>query len=132
MVNARPVPPRSSDAYPWGNFKINTDRIACATENTTTATMSPDNDNETPGTTPAATRSPIAHDPRSTAARSTICPSAISVGLGAVSVKNRVDSSKGLRPTVGVNDDRLGSSVVMLGDGSDSFAAPVILEVGGS
>jgi hypothetical protein len=57
---------------------------------------------------------------------------AISVGLGAVSVKNRVDSSKGLRPTVGVNDDRLGSSVVMLGDGSDSFAAPVILEVGGS
>jgi hypothetical protein len=35
----------------------------------------------------------------------------------------------GLRPTVGANDDRLGSSVVMLGDGSDSFAAPVILVV---
>ena len=35
----------------------------------------------------------------------------------------------GLRPTVGVNDDRLGSSVVVLGDGSDSFAAPVILVV---
>src|SRR6266404_5069313 len=109
MVNARPVPPRSSDAYPWGNFKINSDRIACATENTTTATMSPDNDNETPGTTHAATSSPIAHDPRSTTARSRICLMAISVGLGAVYVKNRVDSSKGLRPTVGVNGDRLGS-----------------------
>ena len=33
MVNARPAPPRSSDAYSWGNFKINSDRITCATEN---------------------------------------------------------------------------------------------------
>ena len=87
MVNARPVPPRSSDAYPWGNFKINRDTIACAIENTTTATMNPDNDNETPGTTHAATSSPIAHDPRSTTARSRICLMAISVGLGAVAVR---------------------------------------------
>src|SRR6478736_2196920 len=96
MVNARPAPPRSSDAYPWGNFKINSDRITCATENTTTPTMNPDTDNETPGTTHAATSSPIAHDPRSTTARSRICLTAISVGLEAVAGKNRVDSYPGL------------------------------------
>src|ERR1700692_3748040 len=83
MVNARPVPPRSSDAYPWGHFKIHSDTIACATDNTTTATMNPDNDNETPGTTHAATSSPIAHDPRSTTARSRICLMATTVGLPA-------------------------------------------------
>jgi hypothetical protein len=73
MVNTRPVPPSTSAAYSRGNFKINTDRSACAAENTTTATMNPDTDNETPGTTHAATSSPIAHDPRSTTARSRIC-----------------------------------------------------------
>src|ERR1700757_1527610 len=87
-VNARPVPPRSSDAYPWGSFKQNSDRIACATENNTTATMNPDTDTETPGTTQAAPSNPIAHDPRSTSARSRICLMAISVGLAVGSVKN--------------------------------------------
>jgi hypothetical protein len=38
----------------------------------------------------------------------------------------------GLRPNVGVNDDRLGSSVVMLGDGSDGFVAGDLGGVGGS
>src|ERR1700744_2626789 len=80
-VNARPVPPRSSDAYPWGNFKINNDSTACATENTPTATMDPDTDNEPPGTTLAATSSPVAHDPRSRTARNRICLMALSVGL---------------------------------------------------
>src|SRR5258705_5191549 len=89
MVNARPVHQRSSDAYRWGNFKINSDRIAWDTENTTTATMNPDTDSETPGTTHAATSSPIAHDPRSTTARSRIWLTAISVGVGAVAGKNR-------------------------------------------
>src|SRR6185503_13813611 len=70
IVNAKPVPPRSTDAYRWGNFKIGKDRIACVTANTTTATMNPDTDNETPGTIHAATSSPIAHDARSTTARS--------------------------------------------------------------
>ena len=37
-----------------------------------------------------------------------------------------------LRPNVGVNDDRLGSSVVMLGDGSDGFVAGDLGGVGGS
>jgi len=37
-----------------------------------------------------------------------------------------------LRPSVGVNDDRLGSSVVMLGDGSDGFVAGDLGGVGGS
>src|SRR6202000_3051308 len=64
-VNARPLPPRSSDAYPWGNFKHNKDSAACPTENTTTPTTNPDADNETPGITHAATNSPIAHHARS-------------------------------------------------------------------
>ena len=38
----------------------------------------------------------------------------------------------GLRPNVGVNDDRLGSSVVMLGNGSDGFVAGDLGGVGGS
>ncbi len=38
----------------------------------------------------------------------------------------------GLCPNVGVNDDRLGSSVVMLGDGSDGFVAGDCGGVGGS
>ena len=63
MVNTRPVPPSISAAYSRGNFKMIRDRSACAAENTTTATMNPDTDNETPGTTHAATSSPIAHDP---------------------------------------------------------------------
>ena len=88
-VNARPVPPRSSDAYARGNFKINSDRIACATENNTTATMNPDGDTETPGTTQAATSSPIAHDVRSTTARTRVCFTAISVGLRVGTVKHR-------------------------------------------
>src|SRR3984885_6163230 len=91
-VNARPVPPRSSDAYPWGNFKINKDSVACATANTTTATMNPDTDNETPGITHAATSSPIAHDPRSRTARNRICLMALSVGLGTVLMKDRSQS----------------------------------------
>src|ERR1700722_20218316 len=91
-VNARPVPPRSSDAYPWGNFKINKDSVACATANTTTATMNPDTDNETPGITHAATSSPIDHDPRSRTARNRICLMAISVGLGTVLTKDRSQS----------------------------------------
>ena len=37
-----------------------------------------------------------------------------------------------LRPNVGVNDDRLGSSVVMLGNGSDGFVAGDLGGVGGS
>ena len=37
-----------------------------------------------------------------------------------------------LCPNVGVNDDRLGSSVVMLGDGSDGFVAGDCGGVGGS
>ena len=82
-----------------GNFKINRDRIACATEKTTAATMNPDTDNETPGTTHAATSSPIAHDPSSTTARSRICLMTITVGLRASGVKNRVDSSKCPRVT---------------------------------
>jgi hypothetical protein len=71
-VKASAAPPRNSDAYPCGNFKINKDRIDCATENTTTATMNPDTDTETPGTTHAAISSPIAHDPRSATVRSRI------------------------------------------------------------
>jgi hypothetical protein len=70
--NAKPVPPRSSGTYQWGNFKIDNDRIACVTANTTTATINPGTDNATPGTIPAATSSPIAHDARSTTARTKI------------------------------------------------------------
>jgi hypothetical protein len=73
IVNAKPVPPRSSDAYRWGNFTIDKDRIACVTANTTTATMKPSTDDETPGTIHAATRSPVAHDARSKTARSRTC-----------------------------------------------------------
>src|SRR5947209_15764228 len=73
IVNAKPVPPRSSDAYPWGNFKIDKDRIACVTTNTDTAKMKHGTDNETPGTIQPATSSPIAHDARSTNPRSRIC-----------------------------------------------------------
>jgi hypothetical protein len=91
-VNARPLPPRRSDAYPWGNFKHNKDSAACATENTTTATMNPDTDNETPGITHPATSSPIAHDPSSRTARNRICLMALSVGLGSVPVKDRSQS----------------------------------------
>src|SRR5882757_6925096 len=91
-VNARPVPPRGSDAYPCGNFKHLTDSDAGTTENTTTATMNPDTDNETPGITHAATSSPIAHDPRSRTARIRICLMALSVGLGTVLMKDRSQS----------------------------------------
>jgi hypothetical protein len=80
IVNANPVPPRSSDAYRWGSFKIDKDSIASVTANTTTATMNPGTDNETLGTTHAATSSPIAHDARSKTARSRICLVAISLG----------------------------------------------------
>ena len=80
IVNAKPVPPRSSDAYRWGNFKIDTDRIASVTANTATATMNPGTDNETLGTIHAATDSPIAHDARSTNVRSRSRLLTISVG----------------------------------------------------
>jgi hypothetical protein len=80
IVNTKPVPPRSSDAYRWGSFKIDKDSIDCVTANTTTATMNPGTDNETLGTIHAATSSPIAHDARSKTARSRICLVAISVG----------------------------------------------------
>src|SRR6185437_7326102 len=46
--------------------------------------MNPGTDNETPGTIRAATSSPIAHDARSTTARSRICLMAISVGRQAL------------------------------------------------
>src|SRR5947209_18990306 len=55
------------------------------------ATTNPDNDNETPGTTHAATSSPIAHDPKSTTARSRICVMAISVCLGVTFSGNEID-----------------------------------------
>src|SRR4051794_34260031 len=84
IVNAKPVPPRRSDAYRWGNFKIDRDRIACVTANATTAAMNPGIDNETPGTIHAATSSPIAHDARSTTARNRIPLMAESVDRRAV------------------------------------------------
>src|SRR5689334_5000916 len=55
IVNAKPVPPRSSDAYRLSNFKIDRDSIACVTANTATATLNPATDNETLGTIQAAT-----------------------------------------------------------------------------
>jgi hypothetical protein len=88
MVTARPLPPRSNDAYPWGNFKINNDRIRCAAENTRTATMNPDADIDTRGTTHAATNSPIANDPRSTTARARFRLMMTSVGVRLVGGKD--------------------------------------------
>jgi hypothetical protein len=84
IVNAKPVPPKSSDAYRWGNFKIDEDRIACVTANTTTATKKPGTDDETPGTSHAATKSPVAHDAGSKTARSRICLMGIAVGRRAL------------------------------------------------
>jgi len=84
IVNAKPAPPKSSDAYRWGNFKIDKDRIACVTANSTTATKKPGTDDETPGTIHAATKSPIAHDARSKTARSRICLMGIAVGRRAL------------------------------------------------
>src|SRR6201996_4471489 len=87
-VNAKPVPPRSNDAYPCGNFKSTNDSRACAAEKVTTATTNPDTDNETPGTTCAATSSPIAHAPSSRTARNTICLMETSVSLRSLVVKS--------------------------------------------
>jgi hypothetical protein len=72
IVTAKPVPPRSRDTYRWGNVKIGKDKIACVTANTNTATTNPVADMETPGTIHPATSSPIAHDARSTTARSDV------------------------------------------------------------
>jgi hypothetical protein len=71
IVNAMPVPPRSSDAYRWGNFKITGTGSPALTRTTITATMNPGTDNETQGTIHPATSSPIAHDASSTARDST-------------------------------------------------------------
>ena len=68
-VDTRPIPPRNADAYRLASFKMNGERIACATANTTTATINPETDNDIPGTSHAATSSPIAEDPKKTAAR---------------------------------------------------------------
>ena len=51
-------------------LKMNGDRIACAMENTTTATTNPDSVTDTPGISHAATSNPTADDARNTATRS--------------------------------------------------------------
>src|SRR5271166_4506326 len=61
--------------------------------------MNPDIDNETRGTTHAATNSPNAHDTRTTTERSMICLMPISVGLGSGAVKNRVTRQNALVTT---------------------------------
>ena len=69
-VETNPIPPKNADAYRLAILKMNGDRMACATENTTTATTNPDTVTETPGISNAATSNPIADDARNTTPRS--------------------------------------------------------------
>lgn len=84
------MPPSSRDAYARGNLKINSDNVAWAAENNTTATTNPDADTDTPGTTQTATSSPVAHEANSTTTRSKNCVTATSVDLGAETVKDQL------------------------------------------
>ncbi len=83
-VETRPMPPRNADAYRLAILRMNGDRIAWASANNTTATMKPEADTDTPGTNQAATKSPIAADPRKIAARSRSSTMALMVGVQAV------------------------------------------------
>jgi len=104
IVNARPVPPRSSDEYRWGNFKIDKAKIACVTANTTTATMNPGPDNDTPGMTHAAASSPSAHDARNTTVRSRIRFIAISVGRRGLAVRRTtMTAAESAAPTIAID-----------------------------
>jgi hypothetical protein len=63
------MPPRNAAAYRLAILRMNGDRIACASANSTTATMKPFAETDTPGTSQAAASSPRAADPRKIAAR---------------------------------------------------------------
>ena len=78
------MPPRNADAYRLAILRMKGDRIACASANNTTATMKPEADTDTPGTSQAATRSPIAADPTKIAARSRSRTMALMVGVQAL------------------------------------------------